>query len=91
MSLIAITHTLSPKLPECELTHLERMPIDMDRARAEHEHYQQVLRSADYEVIEYSFNEAFPDSVFVEDTAIVGNHNNSTINQTETVVPFVSD
>ena len=71
MSLIAITHTLSPKLPECELTHLDRIPIDMEQARAEHEQYLQVLNAAGYEVIEYSFNEDFPDSVFVEDTAIV--------------------
>jgi dimethylargininase len=71
MSLIAITHTLSPKLPECELTHLERIPIDMNKALAEHEHYLQVLKLAGYEVIEYSFNADYPDCVFVEDTAIV--------------------
>lgn len=71
MSLIALTHTLSPKLPECELTHLKRTPIDMRRAQAEHEHYLQVLKLAGYKVIEHSFNAAYPDSVFVEDTAIV--------------------
>ena len=71
MSLTAITHTLSPKLHECELTHLDRIPIDMEKAHAEHEEYLQVLKAANYEVIEYSFNEDFPDCVFVEDTAIV--------------------
>ena len=43
----------------------------MDTAQAEHEHYLQALKSAGYEVIEYTFNEGYPDCVFVEDTAIV--------------------
>lgn len=71
MSLIALTHTLSPQLPECELTHLARTPIDMRKAQAEHEHYLQVLKLAGYKVIEHSFNSAYPDCVFVEDTALV--------------------
>ena len=41
--LIAITREVSPAIADCELTHLERTPIDFDVALAQHAAYEAVL------------------------------------------------
>ena len=33
---IAITREISPRFAECEITHIERTPIDLNLARAQH-------------------------------------------------------
>jgi len=33
---VAITRAVSTALAACELTHLERVPIDVERARTQH-------------------------------------------------------
>jgi dimethylargininase len=58
-------------LARCELTHLKRQPIDVGRAIAQHRAYQEILRCAGIGVIELPADPAFPDGVFVEDTAMV--------------------
>lgn len=68
---IAITRAISPRFAECELTHIQRMPIDLDLARAQHRAYEQALQALGVEVIQLPEEPAFPDSVFVEDTAVV--------------------
>jgi len=68
---IAITRKVSPRFSECELTHIERVPIDLDLARAQHSAYTQALVSAGCQVIELPEEANLPDSVFVEDTAVV--------------------
>lgn len=69
--MIAITRGVSPSVAQCELTHLERTPIDYGRAVAQHEQYLDVLRELGLEVVELPGDPAFPDCVFVEDTAVV--------------------
>jgi len=69
--LIALTHIVSPNLNACELTHRERQPIDVPRAAAQHAAYCDILRSHGLELIELDVNRDYPDSVFVEDTAVV--------------------
>lgn len=69
--MIAITRHLSPAIARCELTHLERTPIDFDRACDQHAAYRDALRSLGCEVIELPAEPDLPDSVFVEDAAIV--------------------
>src|SRR5437763_1604770 len=71
MSLVAITRCPGAELARCELTHLERRPIDVGRARAQHRAYQDALRGAGVTVVELPADPAFPDGVFVEDTAVV--------------------
>src|SRR5262249_47822456 len=71
MALVAITRSPGPELARCELTHLERLPIDIDRARAQHRAYQDALRGAGIRVVELPADPAWPDGVFVEDTALV--------------------
>jgi dimethylargininase len=68
---IAITREISPRFAECEVTHIERTPIDLDIARAQHRAYIKVLQELGCDVIELPAEPDLPDSVFVEDTAII--------------------
>src|SRR5215212_3606262 len=68
---IAITRDVSPRFNECEITHIERTPIDVDVARAQHHEYVQVLRKLGCDVVELPAEADLPDSVFVEDTAFI--------------------
>lgn len=68
---LAITRAISPRFNECELTHLDRSPIDLELARVQHHDYEQALRSLGVEVHSLPAEADFPDSVFVEDTALV--------------------
>lgn len=71
MKLHAIIRAVSPAIAECELTHLERTPIDAGRADAEHEAYAHALEEIGCELERLPAEPELPDSVFVEDTAIV--------------------
>jgi dimethylargininase len=71
VALVAITRSPGRELARCELTHLERRPIDIGRAVAQHRAYVDILRRAGLEVIELSSDPTLPDGVFVEDTALV--------------------
>lgn len=55
----------------CELTHLQRIVIDVALAREQHHAYEQVLRSLGCRVESLPEEPELADSVFVEDTAIV--------------------
>ncbi len=68
---LALTRAISASLNRCALTHLERTPIDIARARAEHAAYESALRAIGYEVRQLPAAPELPDSVFIEDTAIV--------------------
>jgi dimethylargininase len=69
--LFAITRQVSPAINQCELTHLERQAIDLQRARTQHHEYEEALRSLGVEVVSLPPEPDLPDSVFVEDVAIV--------------------
>ncbi len=69
--LIAITRGISPRIHECELTHLQREPIDLDRARAQHRQYEECLADLGCKVLRLPAEPDLPDSVFVEDTALL--------------------
>lgn len=69
--LTAITRQVSPAIIHCELTLLERQPIDLDTAIAQHHQYEQALLELGVEVISLPAEAELPDSVFVEDTALV--------------------
>jgi dimethylargininase len=68
---VAITREISPRFNECEITHIERTPIDLDVARAQHHEYVQALKALGCDVIELPAEPDLPDSVFVEDTAFI--------------------
>jgi dimethylargininase len=68
---IAITREVSPEFERCELTHLARVPIDLAAARRQHETYEQLLKNAGCALVRLAADHGMPDSVFIEDIAIV--------------------
>jgi dimethylargininase len=69
--LIALTREVSRSIAQCELTHLSRVQIDLELARTQHQYYQQALTELGCKVISLAEQPDLPDSVFVEDVAIV--------------------
>jgi dimethylargininase len=67
----AIVRGVSPSLARCELTYLEREPIDLGRAVAQHAEYAALLRGLGLDVVELPADDALPDACFVEDAAVV--------------------
>jgi len=67
----AITREVSRNLTECALTFLDRDVIDIERACAQHQSYERCLQELGLQLICLSPEPAMPDSVFVEDTAVV--------------------
>jgi dimethylargininase len=68
---LALTRAVPPTIVNCELTHLERAPIDIRLATDQHARYEATLRSLGCEVSRLSPEPELPDSVFVEDAAVV--------------------
>ena len=68
---VAITRAVSAAMGDCELTCQPRVPIDVELARAQHAAYERALAAAGYRVERLATDAAMPDSVFVEDLAIV--------------------
>jgi dimethylargininase len=68
---VAVVRGVPPSINECELTHLERQPIDLERAEHQHAAYVRLLRDLGLEVVEIPADPDFPDCCFVEDVAVV--------------------
>ena len=68
---IAVTRKISSAMMRCELTHLQRTPIDVALAREQHHAYEQALRALGCRIESLPEEPELPDSVFVEDTAVV--------------------
>lgn len=69
--LTAITRAVSPALSECQLSFIPRQPIDLPKAVAQHHAYEKLLSTLSARVISLPAEPALPDSMFVEDPAIV--------------------
>ncbi|MFI2364336.1 dimethylargininase [Promicromonospora sp. NPDC019610] len=61
----------SPALADGELTHLERVPVDVGLAARQWARYVDVFRDLGWAVRELPAAAAHPDGVFVEDTVVV--------------------
>lgn len=68
---VAITRKVSPAITRCELTHLQREPINAALAARQHEEYERCLAGLGCRVVSLPPEPELPDSVFVEDTAVV--------------------
>ncbi len=68
---IALTREVSPALGDCELSYVSREPIDVARARTQHRDYQRALETLGCRLLVLPAEPGLPDSVFVEDVAIV--------------------
>ena len=71
MRRVAYTRAVSPRIAECQLTHLERTAIDPARAAQQHAAYERALADAGYEIVRLPELPEDPDAVFVEDTALL--------------------
>jgi dimethylargininase len=71
---LAITREISPRFNECEITHIDRTPIDLDIARGQHAQYVDKLKQLGCDVLELPAEADLPDSVFVEDAAFILPH-----------------
>lgn len=69
--LTAITRDVSRSLGTCELSYLERTPIDVDLAQRQHQAYRHALNALGCRVIALPAEHELPDAVFVEDVALV--------------------
>lgn len=69
--MIALTREVSRSISDCELTHVEREPIDLARAVAQHVRYEAMLVKLGCTVQRLPPLNDLPDAVFVEDTAVV--------------------
>ena len=68
---VALTRDVSAAFERCELTHLAREPIDLRQARRQHDAYEQRLKNAGCTVVRLAADDQMPDSVFIEDLAVV--------------------
>jgi dimethylargininase len=68
---IALIRPVSPAMNRCELTYAPRVEIDIERAVAQHHLYAQALAAAGCHVVSLPPEPDLPDSVFVEDAAVV--------------------
>jgi dimethylargininase len=69
--LTAITRAVSPALAGCELTFVDRQPIDIAKAQSQHTAYEHLLARLGIHVHSLAAEPDLPDSMFVEDPAIV--------------------
>ena len=69
--LTAITRAVSPAILNCELSFISRQPIELEVARAQHSAYERLLAKLGAHVVSLPAEPELPDSMFVEDPAIV--------------------
>src|ERR1019366_6192500 len=69
--MVAITRAVSPAMNDCELEYLPRTEIDIRKAAEQHRRYQACLAELGAAVISLAAEPELPDSVFVEDPAVV--------------------
>jgi dimethylargininase len=69
--LIAITRAVSPAMNRCEIGFIERQEIDLAKADEQHRQYQACLEELGASVVSLPAEPEYPDSVFVEDAAVV--------------------
>ena len=69
--LTVIARKVSSSLANCEVSFIERRPIDIQKARAQHASYEALLTELGAHVISLPEDPNLPDSMFVEDPAVV--------------------
>ncbi len=69
--LTAITRAVSPAIVHCEISFIDRRPIDLSKAQDQHRAYETLLEKLGARVLSLPAEPTLPDSMFVEDPAIV--------------------
>src|SRR5438094_1800022 len=68
--LTAITREVSASISDCELSFHARQPIDVAKAVAQHNAYQNCLAELGVRIVSLPAEPELPDAVFVEDAAV---------------------
>jgi len=68
---IALVRMPSSRLADGELTHQDRVPVDIDLADAQWEAYVEALRAEGFTIVDVAPADALPDSVFIEDALVI--------------------
>ena len=68
---VALTRPVPASINDCEISFIGRQPIDLVRAHSQHTAYERALEGAGCEVRRLDARDDLPDSVFIEDTAVV--------------------
>jgi dimethylargininase len=69
--LTAITRAVSSAMVNCELSFIVRQSINLEKAREQHHKYEETLKKLGARVISLPEEPELPDSMFVEDPAMV--------------------
>jgi dimethylargininase len=69
--LLAITRAVSPAINQCEIGFIDRQEIDLAKAKQQHQQYEALLAELGAKVVSLPAEPDYPDSVFVEDPALV--------------------
>jgi dimethylargininase len=69
--LTAVTRAVSPSIINCELSFIDRNPINLSIAQEQHHAYKNLLAKLGARLISLPAEPDLPDSMFVEDPAIV--------------------
>ena len=69
--MLALIRPVPDSINQCELTHMPRVAIDLGRARRQHAAYEQAISQAGCVVQSVAAAHDMPDSVFIEDAAVV--------------------
>ena len=67
----ALVRRPSPRLADGLLTHIERIPVDLDRAGRQWSTYVETLAVAGWPALEVAPAPEQPDSVFIEDAVVM--------------------
>lgn len=67
----AIVREVSASMADCQLSFVQREPLDIALARVQHHAYQQALLALGCKLTVLPAQDTLPDSVFVEDVALV--------------------
>ena len=67
----ALVRPTSRKLADGQLTHIERVPVDVDLAERQWANYCDTLDSWGFETVRVAGDDDLPDSVFVEDAVVM--------------------
>lgn len=68
---IAIVRAPADSLAEGQLTHIQRVPVDLELANSQWDEYVALLSNAGWDIVEVPVATGQPDSVFVEDTMVI--------------------
>ncbi|MBC7401882.1 MAG: dimethylarginine dimethylaminohydrolase [Microbacteriaceae bacterium] len=68
---IAIVRPPAETLAEGQLTHIERVAVDLELANSQWDDYVALLSNAGWDIVEVPIATGQPDSVFVEDTMVI--------------------